>query len=139
MPSRGDGNRPNAGSKKAQPEETPLVSVQDGKKNKKAPLHDLKQEMETDKHQIPIEELFRRLDTDPQNGLSAEEAKRRLSRDGPNALSPPPSTPEWVKFCKNLFGGFAVLLWIGAVLCFIAYGVDVAMSENALKDNVSTT
>ena len=33
---------------------------------------------------------------------------------------------EWIKFCQNLFGGFALLLWFGAVLCFIAYGIQVA-------------
>ena len=30
-----------------------------------------------------------------------------------------------VKFCKNLFGGFALLLWLGAILCFLAYGIQV--------------
>uniref|UniRef100_A0A4W5RD62 Sodium/potassium-transporting ATPase subunit alpha n=1 Tax=Hucho hucho TaxID=62062 RepID=A0A4W5RD62_9TELE len=34
-------------------------------------------------------------------------------------LTPPRTTPEWVKFCKQLFGGFCMLLWIGAVLCFM--------------------
>ena len=32
-------------------------------------------------------------------------ASEYLARDGPNALTPPKKTPEWVKFCKNLFGG----------------------------------
>lgn len=58
-------------------------------------------------------------------GLSHAKAKENLERDGPNALTPPKQTPEWVKFCKNLFGGFALLLWIGAILCFIAYGIQV--------------
>lgn len=69
--------------------------------------------------------------------MSEEEAKARLAKFGPNALTPPPTTPEWLKFCKNLFGGFAMLLWIGAALCFIAYSVDYATSEEAPKDNVS--
>ena len=30
-----------------------------------------------------------------------------------------------MKFCKNLFGGFALLLWLGAILCFLAYGIQV--------------
>ncbi len=47
-----------------------------------------------------------------------------LERDGPNRLTPPPKTPEWVKFCQNLFGGFALLLWLGAVLCFLAYSIQ---------------
>ena len=44
---------------------------------------------------------------------------------GLNALTPPPTTPEWIKFCQNLFGGFALLLWFGAILCFIAYSIQV--------------
>jgi sodium/potassium-transporting ATPase subunit alpha len=51
-------------------------------------------------------------------------------------LTPPKKTPEWVKFCKNLFGGFAMLLWIGAFLCFIAYSVDVISAEYPSKDNL---
>jgi len=41
-----------------------------------------------------------------------------------------------VKFAKNLFGGFAMLLWIGAALCFFAYAVDKATSEYVPNDNV---
>jgi sodium/potassium-transporting ATPase subunit alpha len=59
-----------------------------------------------------------------------------LERDGPNALSPPKTTPEWVKFCKNLFGGFALLLWAGAFLCFLAYGITEATYDDAPKDNL---
>lgn len=70
-------------------------------------------------------------------GLTQAEARRRLERDGPNALTPPKQTPEWVKFCKNLFGGFSLLLWIGAILCFIAYSIEAASEEEPNNDNVS--
>lgn len=73
----------------------------------------------------------------PLKGLSKEKAAEILERDGPNALSPPPTTPEWVKFCKQLFGGFALLLWFGSVLCFIAYGILIATEDEPAKDNVS--
>lgn len=59
-----------------------------------------------------------------------------MERDGPNALTPPKTTPEWVKFCKNLFGGFALLLWIGAILCFIAYGIQASTVEEPADDNL---
>lgn len=59
-----------------------------------------------------------------------------LDRDGRNELTPPKTTPEWVKFCKQLFGGFSILLWIGAILCFIAYGIESAYYENVKGDNV---
>uniref|UniRef100_A0A8C6UUA8 Sodium/potassium-transporting ATPase subunit alpha n=1 Tax=Neogobius melanostomus TaxID=47308 RepID=A0A8C6UUA8_9GOBI len=59
-----------------------------------------------------------------------------LARDGPNALTPPPTTPEWVKFCRQLFGGFSILLWIGAVLCFLAYSIQVGTEDEPVNDNL---
>lgn len=70
-------------------------------------------------------------------GHTHAKAKEFLERDGPNALTPPKQTPEWVKFCKNLFGGFALLLWIGAILCFIAYSIQASTVEEPADDNVS--
>ena len=70
-------------------------------------------------------------------GLTAAQAKQVLERDGPNQLTPPKTTPEWVKFCKQLFGGFSLLLWIGAILCFIAYSIETASEEEPSNDNVS--
>ena len=55
---------------------------------------------------------------------------------GPNALTPPKTTPEWIKFCKNLFGGFSTLLWIGAILCFFTYGLESATIEHPNVDNL---
>lgn len=60
-----------------------------------------------------------------------------MERDGPNELSPPKTTPEWVKFCKQLFGGFSLLLWIGAILCYVAYSIEAGTEENPAGDNVS--
>jgi magnesium-transporting ATPase (P-type) len=54
-------------------------------------------------------------------GLSSETAAARLAKEGPNRLTPPPKKPEWIKFIEQLFGGFSSLLWIGGILCFIAY------------------
>uniref|UniRef100_A0A674NY00 Sodium/potassium-transporting ATPase subunit alpha n=1 Tax=Takifugu rubripes TaxID=31033 RepID=A0A674NY00_TAKRU len=59
-----------------------------------------------------------------------------LLRDGPNALTPPPTTPEWVKFCRQLFGGFSILLWIGAILCFLAYAIQAATEDDPAGDNL---
>ena len=57
-------------------------------------------------------------------------------RDGPNRLTPPPQTPEWVKFCQNLFGGFSLLLWLGAILCFLAYSIQAGTFEEPRDDNL---
>ena len=69
-------------------------------------------------------------------GLTVQRAKEILARDGPNQLTPPKTTPEWIKFCKQMFGGFAILLWIGAVLCFLAYSIQASTSEDPPGDNV---
>lgn len=83
--------------------------------------------------------MYDRLKTNPETGLTLAQVKKVLERDGPNALTPPPTTPEWVKFCRQLFGGFALLLWIGALLCFLAYGIQASSSEDPSPDNVSSS
>lgn len=72
----------------------------------------------------------------PLKGLTNAKAAEFLARDGPNALTPPPTTPEWVKFCRQLFGGFSILLWIGAILCFLAYAIQAATEDEPAGDNV---
>ncbi|KAK3932865.1 Sodium/potassium-transporting ATPase subunit alpha [Frankliniella fusca] len=116
-------------------------SAKSRRKNPKAKrkgddLDDLKQELDIDFHKITPEELYQRFQTSPDRGLSHAKAKENLERDGPNALTPPKTTPEWVKFCKQLFGGFALLLWIGAILCFIAYSIQASTVEEPADDNL---
>ena len=105
-------------------------------KEEQETLDDLKKELELDVHKITVEELCRRLGTNLVTGLTTSQAKANLDRDGPNALTPPPTTPEWVKFCQNLFGGFAMLLWLGALLCFLAYSIQATTFEEPPDDNL---
>jgi len=105
-------------------------------KTKKKDMNALKQELEIDDHKIDVDAFFARHKTSPTQGLSTSEAKARLERDGYNELTPPPTTPEWIKFCQQLFGGFSTLLWIGAILCFIAYFLESQSNPNAMKDNL---
>merc|ERR1712038_2163849 len=63
-------------------------------------------------------------------------AKTNQEKYGPNALTPPPTTPEWVKFLQCLFGDFALLLWLGAILCFIAYSIQAQAYEEPPDDNL---
>ena len=58
-------------------------------------------------------------------GLSEEEAQMRLARDGKNMLTPPKKVPEIIKLMREFVGGFSPLLEVGALLCFIAYGIQV--------------
>ena len=92
--------------------------------------------MDIDFHKVPIGELCQRLGTNLETGLTNAQAKANTERDGANRLTPPPTTPEWVKFCENLFGGFALLLWLGAILCFLAYGIQASTFEEPPDDNL---
>ncbi|XP_058885082.1 sodium/potassium-transporting ATPase subunit alpha-1-like [Acipenser ruthenus] len=108
-----------------------------GKKGKRdRDLDELKKEVDLDDHKLTLEELHQKYGTDLSRGLTVARAAEILLRDGPNCLTPPPTTPEWVKFCKQMFGGFCMLLWIGAVLCFFAYGIQAAVDEEPVTDNL---
>ncbi|KAJ8011543.1 hypothetical protein DPEC_G00059330 [Dallia pectoralis] len=108
-----------------------------GKRNRKdRDLDELKKEVSMDDHKISLEDLAKRYGVDLSQGLTHAKALEMLARDGPNVLTPPPTTPEWVKFCRQLFGGFSLLLWIGAMLCFLAYSIQVATEDEPANDNL---
>ncbi|MBN3272866.1 AT1A1 ATPase, partial [Polyodon spathula] len=69
-------------------------------------------------------------------GLTVARAAEILLHNGPNCLTPPPTTPEWVKLCKQMFGGFSLLLWTGAILCFLACGIQAALEDGPVSDNL---
>ncbi|XP_062390800.1 sodium/potassium-transporting ATPase subunit alpha-1b isoform X1 [Sardina pilchardus] len=106
------------------------------KKVKDKDMDELKREVDMDDHKLTLDELHRKYGTDLSKGLTSSRAAEILARDGPNALTPPPTTPEWVKFCKQMFGGFSMLLWTGAVLCFLAYGIQAATEDDPVNDNL---
>ncbi|KAL4657248.1 sodium/potassium-transporting ATPase subunit alpha-2-like isoform X2 [Arapaima gigas] len=106
------------------------------KKKKDMDLDELKKEVMVDDHKLSFEELEQRYGFDLIKGLTNARALEILARDGPNALTPPPTIPEWVKFCRQLFGGFSILLWIGAILCFLAYSIQAATEDEPTNDNL---
>merc|ERR1719228_875096 len=105
-------------------------------KKKGRNLQELKQELEIDVHKVSVEELCKRFNSNIENGLTEEQAIKGQKEYGPNSLTPPPTTPEWVKFCQALFSGFAMLLWFGAILCFIAYSIQASAYEEPPDDNL---
>merc|ERR1711962_701843 len=96
----------------------------------------LKQELELDVHKVQPDELCKRYGTNVENGLDEKQLAKNQAEYGKNELTPPPTTPEWVKFCQCLFSGFAMLLWFGAILCFIAYGIQASAYEEPPDDNL---
>ncbi|XP_027194628.2 sodium/potassium-transporting ATPase subunit alpha-B-like [Dermatophagoides pteronyssinus] len=126
----------NGGGSVQQQQQQNSNNAKDNKDEQEKNIEELKKEVIMDEHKIIIEELVLRMKTNAESGLTNAQAKAVLERDGPNALTPPKKTPEWVKFCKQLFGGFALLLWIGAVLCFFAYSIQHTSTEDAPPDNL---
>jgi len=106
------------------------------KSAKKEEMADLKRELEMTEHSKDLNELMSEYETTVEKGLTKAKAASNLERDGPNALTPPKQTPEWVKFCKQLFGGFSMLLWVGAILCFFAYGIRTVREEDPGQDEL---
>merc|ERR1711981_75809 len=105
-----------------------------GKKGKN--LNELKQELEIDVHRGSVDELCKRFNSNVGEGLTDDQVAKGNREHGLNALTPPPTVPEWVKFCQCLFSGFAMLLWFGAILCFLAYGIQASAYEEPPDDNL---
>merc|ERR1711971_1455934 len=103
-----------------------------GEKN----LNELKQELEIDVHKVDVDVLCKRFNTNIEQGLTDSQAAKGLVEHGKNELTPPPTTPEWIKSCQCLFSGFAMLLWLGAFLCFLAYGIQASAYEEPPDDNL---
>merc|ERR1712223_1576201 len=99
-------------------------------------LNELKQELEIDVHKVDVDVLCKRFNTNVEQGLTDTQAAKGLAEHGKNELTPPPTTPEWVKFCQCLFSGFAMLLWLGAFLCFLAYSIQASAYEEPPDDNL---
>ncbi|XP_015125098.1 sodium/potassium-transporting ATPase subunit alpha-B-like [Diachasma alloeum] len=99
------------------------------KKSTDDEITELHQEFTTDDHIIPLDKLCAKLGTDPVLGLTHAEAAIRLESSR-NCLSPPKQTPEYVKLLKCMFAGFASLLWICAILCFILYFIGQLMGHD---------
>jgi len=102
----------------------------------KAEDADLRKEVEMTEHTDSIDKVCAQYQTSVDRGLTDSAVEERLKRDGYNELTPPKTTPEWVKFCRNLFGGFSTLLWIGAILCFLAYGIECYSNDDPAEDNL---
>jgi len=54
------------------------------------------------------------------DGLGREEAQRRLQEFGPNRVTEERPEPLWRRFGRELAHFFALILWLGAALAFVA-------------------
>ena len=70
-------------------------------------------------HQVSLEEAVQSLHTSA-SGLSSAEAERRLREFGPNRVERVQGAPLPVRFLKGFTHFFALILWVAAVLAFVA-------------------
>ena len=90
---------------------------------------DLQKNVTMDEHMIELDELCKRFNTNLTSGLTAAQAATSFEKYGPNELTPPETTPEWIKFLIEMSGFFSLLLWFGGILCFISYGLQEDMEN----------
>ena len=67
---------------------------------------------------LPVSEVYAALGSSP-DGLSADEARRRLERYGPNLIREVKGRPLWLRFLANFTHLMAILLWVGGLVAFI--------------------
>ena len=58
-----------------------------------------------------------------------------IENHGLNRLSPPPVLPEYRKFAKHLFRGFAPLLWLSSMFCFVVLAIKCSTLEANAEEN----
>ena len=84
-----------------------------------------------DDHRIGVQGLADRLKTNTASGLSGSDAAERAKVHGENALSKKDVTPWYILFLKEMTGFFSLLLWFGAVLCFIGYAIQADQEDKS--------
>lgn len=71
-------------------------------------------------HTISVDELYRRLSTEPTRGLSEEQVKLKLAENGKNVPSPAP-THYFKQIFAYFFKGFGSILLLGSILVFVCW------------------
>ncbi|XP_058716035.1 potassium-transporting ATPase alpha chain 1 isoform X2 [Poecile atricapillus] len=107
-----------------------------GRRKKRERLEEMKRELELDDHKLDVKELELKYSTNASTGLSEAAAAERLLRDGRNELRPPRGTPGWARFGRQLAGGLQCLMWVAAVICLTAYGVQRGEGDRGSSDNL---
>src|SRR5690625_1345738 len=69
----------------------------------------------TEWHTLTVDETLERLESDPETGLTGEEASARLDRYGPNSLPGPESRPAWKRFLQQ-FHNVLIYVLLGAAV-----------------------
>ena len=86
-------------------------------------IEDAEKFKKIDDHRIPLEEFAKRYGTDMKVGLSEIIAEDRLLKEGENKLTEKEGMNAFVEYLHHMANFFAILMWAGSILCFIAYAL----------------
>lgn len=76
----------------------------------------------TSPHSEAIDDLLKRLGTDPKQGLTSDEARKRLEKDGKNELPPPPRPSAIKRFFGQFANPIVLTLLVAAVIALVEAG-----------------
>ena len=88
---------------------------------------------DTDPSLTSAEDVAKALNVDSAQGLSEEEAKRRLAKFGPNELASAPPVPKWKKFLAQFQDPLVYLLIAATIISVIAWASRKPMRVPAQK------
>lgn len=117
-------------------------------KSGQADEEDLAAAYDTDTHKMQKRELSEKFNVDFEVGIRENQISDIRDQWGYNRLTPAKTEPAWARLLRHIIGinalmicnckkfvdnFFNLLLWVGAILCFFAYGMD----PNEVKDPVN--
>jgi magnesium-transporting ATPase (P-type) len=76
---------------------------------------------------VAEQDVYSLLDSSPE-GLTADEASRRLAEQGPNVLEEKRAAPLWRKILSQFTHLLAILLWVAGVLAVISDSVPLGIA-----------
>lgn len=82
-------------------------------------------------HALPEQEALDKLKTS-RNGIKKDELQARILEYGRNELTPAEKMHPLVKFLLSMVQGFQLMMNLGALLCFIVYGIQPDAQTMAL-------
>ena len=99
------------------------LCIEDLKNDFVIPIDDKKSKLEIvfDDHLIELNDFINRYETNITEGLDDEKVKFRLERDGKNVLKKKKSKPMIIRWLAEVFGGYNVIMWLAALLCFLCW------------------